>query len=247
MGLERFSDESIGVDKYVDIAADYQMSVRDLVVRASASAAMVITLPSVVEAKGLLFSIVAVVATSVNTVTVVDKDDSEGWGGDYAFVFNGNSCLFYSDGLKWTALFGGFGVLSTKTIITAAEIKAIRATPITLVPALGATKVIEFVSAILSLEYGSEVFAESADNLVVRYTGTTGIAVSVAIETGGFLDQTADTITSGIPINDPIVVPAGAVDEALVLHNSGDGEITGNTTEDSVVTVWTLFRLIDVS
>lgn len=248
MGLERKSAEQVNVvDKYVNPVADYQMSVRDSVVRADATAgAMTVTLPSVADAKGMIFSIKAAVATPVKTVTVVDKGDSERWGGDYTFVVNGNSGLFYSDGLKWTALFGGIGVLSTKTTIVSADVLLLRAAPITLVPSLGATKLIEFLSAILLLDHGgSNDFTETADNLAIRYTDGSGIVVSDAIETGGFIDQSADTITRSVPVKDAIVTAAGSVGEALVIHNTGDGEIGGNAGDDNDLVIWTLFRVIE--
>ncbi len=210
-------------------------------------AAITITLPPVSETKGKLFSILTRAATPALPVTIADKDDSEGWGGDYAFVAAGNSVMFYSDGIKWTAIFGGVGVLSVRTELTNTQIINLRATPITIVPALGATKLVEFLSVTLRLNYGgTNGFTETSDNFVVRYTDESGVIVSDTIEMTGFIDQTADTITRGVPINDAIVVPGGAANAALVLDNSGDGEIAGNAGVDNTITVWTLFRVIDV-
>lgn len=248
MGLERKSAEQISVvDKYVNPIADYQMLIGDSVVRADASAgAMIITLPSVTEAKGLIFSIKADVATPVLTVTVVDKDDSEGWGGDYTFIVNGNSGLFYSDGRKWTVLFGGIGVLSMRTELTNDQIIHLRASPVTLVPSLGATKLIEFLSITLRLNYGgTNIFTETDANLVVNYTDGSGVVVSTVIECGGFIVQSADTITRGIPVLDAIVTDAASAGEPLVLFNDGAGEFGGNAEGDNTITVWTLFRVIE--
>ncbi len=248
MGLERKGAEQIPVvDKVAHPVADYQMTVRDLVVRADATAgAMTVTLPSVTEAKGLLFSIMAAVATPVLTVTVTDKSDSEGFGGDYTFVFDGNSGLFYSDGRKWTALFGGVGVLSVKTTILSADVLLLRGAPITLVPALGATKCIEFISATLMLDYGgSNAFTESADELNIKYTDGSGLSVSGDIEATNFIDATADTFTRAVPAGDAIVAATGNLNQALVLHNAGDGEYAGNAGDDNALVIWTLFRVIE--
>jgi hypothetical protein len=125
--------------------------------------------------------------------------------------------------------------------ITAQELKAIRATPIELVAAPAAGSVHMYMGAILKLNYGSEVFAETADNLAVRYTDGSGVVVSVAIESTGFLDQSADTISRSIPIVDAIVAATGAEAQALVLHNTGDGEITGNASNDSTLTIRTYY------
>jgi hypothetical protein len=92
------------VDKYHSPGANYQMTVRDYVLRPRASVssgAITITLPPVAEAKGRFYSIMARQANPVLTITIEDKDDSECWEGD--IVFNGkcDRALMYSDGLSW--------------------------------------------------------------------------------------------------------------------------------------------------
>ena len=92
------------VDKFIDPAASVEMTVRDYVVRPSAvTAAMVIVLPPVAEAKGRFYSIVARAADAVNTITITHKDDSECWL-DIVFNSKCDSILLYSDGLKWFQL-----------------------------------------------------------------------------------------------------------------------------------------------
>lgn len=247
MSLEnKFAQHQEVVDKYVDPTEDYQMTTRDYVVRVDASGGSVtVTLPPVAESKGRFYSVQAKVATPAKTVTVEDKDDSESWGGDYTFVANNQGGIFYSDGLKWTAIFGGFGVLSTRITLTSQQVKALRAEPQVLVPSLGNTKLIEFLSATLYLNYGSNVFTESADNLAIKYNDGSGVAVSDDIETTGFIDQNANTITRAVPVKDAIVPASDAVGKALVLHNIGDGEFGGNAANDSTLTIWTLFRMIE--
>ena len=96
------------VDKYVNPNADYQMSVRDYVVRPSSqgAGAITITLPPVAEARGRIYTIIARAASGTNTITIQDKDDSECWMGD--IVLNGkcDGVALYSDGLTWVQLTG---------------------------------------------------------------------------------------------------------------------------------------------
>jgi hypothetical protein len=113
--------------------------------------------------------------------------------------------------------------------LTANQIKALRATPISLVAAPGTGKVIEFVSAVLLLDATATGFTETADNMAIRYTNGSGVIVSEAIEATGFIDQTADTITNAIAKADAIVAATGAANQALVLHNTGDGEYATGT------------------
>lgn len=135
--------------------------------------------------------------------------------------------------------------LATGTISNA-EIKALAATPKTLVAAPGAGKVLIFEKLLLKLNYGSEVLTESADNLVVKYTDDTGVAVSDTIEATGFIDQAADTQTVGIPIKDAIVPSSSAENQALVLDNNGDGEYGGNASADSTISFQIWYRVASV-
>lgn len=127
--------------------------------------------------------------------------------------------------------------------VTNAQIKALRATPVVLVPAPGAGKVVEFVSAALFLDYGTNALAESVDNMAVRYTNGAGVIVSQAIEATGFLDQAGDTMTTAIAKVDAIAAKAGCENQALVLHNTGDGEYTGNAGNDTTMRVKVAYRV----
>lgn len=128
--------------------------------------------------------------------------------------------------------------------ITATAIKAARATPVSLVAAQGAGNAIFFMGAQLKLNYGSEVFTETADNFAIKYTDGSGVIVSQAIENTGFIDQSADTLTSALPKIDAIVAATGAENQALVLHNTGDGEIGGNASNDSTITLRIFYKVV---
>ncbi len=107
--------------------------------------------------------------------------------------------------------------------ISILEMKACRATPKTLVAAPGAGFLLEFLSAVFIYDYAA-VYTESADNLAVRYTDGSGTVVSLTLETTGLLDQTADKISALSKLaTDPLL----AENAALVLHNTGDGELGG--------------------
>lgn len=104
MSLERGYDnhDKIVVDKYADPSEDYQMTTRDYVVRVDASsAAVTVTLPSVSETRGRIYSISAADAT--NNITITDKGDSEAWS-DITLTMSNNRALLYSDGMFWYTL-----------------------------------------------------------------------------------------------------------------------------------------------
>ena len=119
--------------------------------------------------------------------------------------------------------------------ISNAELKAIRATPKVLVAAPGAQEVIEFVSATIIMDYGSNVLSETADDLQIEYTG--GLDCAAAIDTTGFLDQAGDMIM--ICKATTIAGSATASLKGLGIHlkNIGDGEFDGNAGNDTVLRV----------
>jgi hypothetical protein len=146
------------------------------------------------------------------------------------------SADYQSDGsATWYAFGAQPSVFMAEVAITNAELKAIRATPKTLVQAPGAGLAVKLVGGVLLLDYGTNVLTESADNLAVKYTNGSGAAVSETIEATGFIDASADTLTSIEPIKDAIVAKSGSEDKALVLHNTGDGEYGGNAGADTVL------------
>lgn len=129
--------------------------------------------------------------------------------------------------------------------LTAAEVKALATTPIELVAAQGAGNAVFFMGAQLKLNYGSEVFAEAGDNLGIKYTDASGVQVSDTIESTGFIDQSADTMTNAVPVKDAIVAAASAENQALVLDNL-NANITGNASNDSTVTIRTFYQVVAI-
>ena len=79
----------------------------------------------------------------------------------------------------------------TTVTVTSAEVLALNATPIELVPAPGVGKALIFEGAQLHLDYNAAAYAGVAvgEDLSIEYSGGLQIA---EIETTGFLDQTAD-------------------------------------------------------
>jgi hypothetical protein len=117
--------------------------------------------------------------------------------------------------------------------IGAVQIKLLATTAQTLVPGQGDGTFIELVSGTLILEAGTEVLAETADNLAICYTNESGEQLSDTIECTGFIDQSADTVTL-IQVNETpsIFTRAESNNAPLVLANLND-DFTGNSSNDS--------------
>jgi hypothetical protein len=134
------------------------------------------------------------------------------------------------------------GIYHSTVELSNADIKALRATPKVLVSAAGANTVIELVSAVLILDYGSEVLTESVDNMVIEYE-TSGQDVTAAIEATGFIDAGADTMAFIQPQTVAAVAASSVVNKGLQLFNTGDGEYAGNATADTTMTVKVAYRV----
>lgn len=135
---------------------------------------------------------------------------------------------------------------TTLVTLTNANLKALRATPITLVAAQGAGTIVRLLGATLKLSGGANALTETADNMAIKYTDGSGAAVSQTIEATGFIDQTAATVTSAEPKIDAIATYAAASNAALVLHNTGDGEWGGNAAADVTMTVQVRYDVVTI-
>ena len=127
--------------------------------------------------------------------------------------------------------------------VSSAQLLAIRATPIVMVAAPGAGKFVEFLSAVLLLDFNAAayVITAGADDLAFKYINGAGVTASTAIDTAGFLDQVADRAVHSRPnAAPPPWTAAQIVNQALVLHNVGANEFTVG---DSPVRVKIAYRV----
>jgi hypothetical protein len=97
--------------------------------------------------------------------------------------------------------------------LTLTQLLALYTTPISLVAAPGAGKLLEFLSAVVEFVYGSAAFTiGSATNLTVKYTNASGAAASATLAVTGLFDQTATTLSTLLP-----AAAIGVTNAALVL------------------------------
>jgi hypothetical protein len=123
---------------------------------------------------------------------------------------------------------------SVEVAITSAQILTMRATPVALVPAPGAGKVLQFLGATVIYDYAT-AYTESAANLVIE--NNTGTDMSEILEATGFMDATADAMRHMVPA---ILGPVMLANEGLYLKNNGAGEYGSGT---SVLRVKVLYAV----
>ncbi|MEA2066016.1 MAG: hypothetical protein U9O65_02780 [Thermotogota bacterium] len=127
-------------------------------------------------------------------------------------------------------------VIQTASVdITTGEILALNTTPQELVAAPGAGYVIEFISAVLILDYNSAAYATNGDLSI--QTDTTNTTLSDTVGLSDFLAQTADTIRTVQVLSADTNLDAN---EALELFCGTGDPATG----DSPITVKVTYRIL---
>lgn len=170
--------------------------------------------------------------TSVQMVGIVSKVDTS----DGAIEFD----LPYLGGFINSSTEAA-GVSTVNVTLSPAQIIALRATPITVIPAPGAGNVIELIEGGAYLAYGTAAYV-GAYSLQLKYQNGSGAAVSEVIPNTGFVAATASTavgiekISTGTP-----VLKTASDNQPIVIHNTGAAELT---TGDSPIRLRLMYRVV---
>jgi hypothetical protein len=133
--------------------------------------------------------------------------------------------------------------------LTNAQIKAIRATPITAVAAQGAGRIIWPMACYVGLVYGgTNAFTAAAnDNLSLKLKDGSGAALmSGAVQ--AFVQATTSAISQMVPGTavgaTPNITKANGDNQPLVIHNQTAGEIAGNAAADNTMVLAITFVVL---
>lgn len=133
--------------------------------------------------------------------------------------------------------------------LTNAQIKAIRATPITFLAAQGVGRVIVPIAGMFSLIYGgTNAFTGAAnDNLSLKLKdGSGAVLMSGAVQ--GFIQATTSSLSVMVPGlavgATSNISKANGENQALVVHNQTAGEIAGNAAADNTILVTVTFVVL---
>lgn len=139
-------------------------------------------------------------------------------------IADGGNWIFYpGQDAQWDA---SLPMPATKVAtFTNAEVKALRATPGTVIPAPGAGKYIRVLDHKAFLDYGGTAYtiAAGTDDLQLKYDNGAGRAAFGVMESAGLIDATADAAAFAAPVANSGSL-ASIVNKAVVLHNVGGAE-----------------------
>ena len=133
-------------------------------------------------------------------------------------------------------------VLQSNTVtIESADVKTLNATAVELVEAPGAGNAIQFIDAVLTLDYTAAYTGNHA--LIIGFSGGS-VPVATNIAHGDFIQKTADSIFIAQPLGQFDASIAAVENEALVL--SAEDGYAGDAGNDNQVTVTVTYRIIPV-
>jgi len=127
--------------------------------------------------------------------------------------------------------------------ISNAQLQALNATPIQLVATPGANKYLDFLGAIIALDYGTATIDDCAadGDLQIRYDAST--VVSLTVEANDLVDAVADAASTAKPLATDVTLLA---DKKLELYNNG-AEYTVVGGGDGVLKILINYRILDLS
>lgn len=132
------------------------------------------------------------------------------------------------------------GLQVSDKLITSAQVLALNATAIEVVPAPGSNKYLMFHGAIVFLDYGGTAYVDDAgEDLVFKYTDKNGASISHTSD-GSIWDATADTVAFVYPLNAAASVLEAAANAPIVVCLETGEWITGN----SPLKIRTFYRIV---
>jgi len=143
----------------------------------------------------------------------------------------------YLDDADGDAVLATLGAVRTATVdLTRADIIDLVGTPITLVAAPGANKIVQVLGIMFILDYGTVVFAEPSapDDLRVNYVAAGG--TSLFDLAGDFMIRNADSVAFPLIKTNTGVASSSMVNRAVVLLNTGTDYTGGTGTALRVIT-----------
>jgi len=184
---------------------------------------------------------IALEAVSTNATTLINVLHVP-IGATIALANNAVATAQIADDAVTTAKIDPTVINFASATLTSAQVKALKATPITLVAAPGADLAIVPVAINIVANYGgTNAFTESADDLSICYATTPASNEIKEIESTGLIDQTNDEWRYITFEHAETFIPVE--NDAVVITNLDD-EIAGNAAANNTVLVRLYYRIV---
>jgi hypothetical protein len=140
--------------------------------------------------------------------------------------------------LSWNSI----GTQTATVVVTSAQLLALHATPVTIIPAAGAGTLISIVNATLEYNFNTTAYVVPGTSQLQLLINNLEVGTDIAAT--GLLDQAASTVASTTAANQSTgVAMATLSNNALVIQNSVGPEYT---TGDGTLTVTVYYNIIPV-
>ena len=164
--------------------------------------------------------------------------------GEFATIGHTGGTITSTAGVNTLNLDTASSMIQTATVeISSAQLKALNGTPIQLVAAPGADKFVDFLGAVIGLNYATAAMDDPTGDgdLQIRYDA--GTVASLTVEAAGFIDAAANAASTCKPLATDVIIVAN---KKLELYNDG-AEYTAGGGSTATLTVIVNYRILDLS
>jgi len=164
--------------------------------------------------------------------------------GEFASIAHAGGTITSTTGVNTLNLDTATSMIRTATVaVSSGEIKALAGSPKELIAAPGADKYIDFLGAVIALDFGSVAYDDAAadGNFQIRFDAST--VVSLTVEADGLVDAVADAASTARTLATDVTMLAN---KKIELYNDG-AEFTGAGGGDGVLKVIINYRILDLS
>jgi hypothetical protein len=162
----------------------------------------------------------------------------------YPDTAGANTNVLTSDGTNWSSSAFDSSINLAKGTLTNAQIKSIRATPIAIVAAPGAGKVLVPIFLAMTMNYGgTNVFTSTDGTIQIQYPGPFPAGVTACLSTTAI---TANVSKYGCinMVSISTKTLSSFSNKSLSLANGGTAEITGNAANNNTMSYELLYYIM---
>ena len=150
-----------------------------------------------------------------------------------------------SDGTNWNSTAPSGGLLVVSGTLTNSQIKNLHGTPVQIIAAPGAGKVVLIVAGALTLNYGgTNIFVAGAGQFISFTYGTT-ISTGIILSNAAIVSASSQYVQPSATVSTATAY-TNVANVAINAYNGSATEISGNAANDNTVSYNILYRIITI-